>query len=109
MWSPNALTHTFFERCYPFIWSEQLNGLPFAYATSAFNSGMHREAARDVEKWAFILGMDQIGGLSVHFAYFDEAKEKLFDLGKRLAEAAKKDYRQGRQGKGPEERYTDAL
>jgi len=107
LWSANALTHTFFERCYPFLWSDQLNGMPFGYATSAFNSGMHREAARGVEKWAFICGMRQIGGYAVHYSYVDEVKDRLFDLGKSVAEAAVEDFHQGRQTKTPEERYPD--
>ena len=109
LWSASALTHAFFERCYPFLWSEQLNGMPFAYATSAFNSGMHRESAREVEKWAFIFGLAQIGGMPVHFVRLEELREELMALGRRLAEAAREDFDGGRQARKPEERYPRAL
>lgn len=108
-WSANALTHAFFERCYPFIWSQQLNGLPFAFAASAYNSGMQREAARWVEKWAFLLSMQLIEGMAVHFVHFGEVMMRLKDLGKRCAEAAIEDFHKGRQAKNPEERFVQAL
>jgi len=108
-WSANALTHAFFERCYPFLWSQQLNGLPFAFVTSAYNSGMHREAARWVEKWAFSLSLRKVGGTAVHFVYLDEVREELRDLGKRWAEAAVEDFQKGRKAIPPQERYVQAL
>ncbi|MFH1756950.1 MAG: NAD(P)H-dependent oxidoreductase [Pseudomonadota bacterium] len=108
-WSANALTHTFFERCYPFLWSQQLNGLPFAFVASAYNSGMHREAARWVEKWAFILSLHLIGGIGVHFVHLNEVRVQLRDLGKRSAQAALEDFHKGRRAIVPEERYIQAL
>jgi multimeric flavodoxin WrbA len=108
-WSANALTHTFFERCYPFIWSQQINGLPFAFVASAYNSGMHREAARWVEKWAFLLSLRLIGGMSLHYVQLGEAKNQLEDLGRRCAQAAIGDFQRGRKAISPEERYVQAL
>ena len=109
LWSANALTHTFFERSYPFIWSQQLNGMPFAFATSAYNSGMHREAARWVEKWAFVLSLQPVGGKAVHFVHLSEVQEELKDLGRRCAQAAIEDFQKGRQPKSPEDRFVQAL
>jgi len=108
-WSANALTHTFFERCYPFIWSQQLNGLPFAFVASAYNSGMHREAARWVEKWAFILSLHPVGGMGVHFIELDELRKRIRDLGKRCAHAALEDFSHGRRAVAAEERYVRSL
>ena len=109
LWGASALTHAFFERCYCFLWSEQLNGMPFAYAASALNSGMHRQAAREVERWAFIVGLDQIGGLPVHHVRLEESRGELASLGRRLAEAAREDFRSGRQARKPEDKYPRAL
>lgn len=109
LWSANALTHTFFERCYPFLWSQQLNGMPFAYVTSAYNSGMHREAARSVEKWAFISSLQLVGGFAVHFSHLEEVREELIELGKRCAEGAVEDFEKGRKQISQEERYVQAL
>jgi len=108
-WSANALTHAFFERCYPFIWSQQINGMPFAFISSAYNSGMHREAARWVEKWAFLLSLRLLGGMGVHFVHLEEVREGIKDLGKRCAEAALEDFCQGRRAFSAEERYVQAL
>ncbi len=108
-WSANALTHTFFERCYPFLWSQQLNGMPFAFVASAYNSGMQREAARWVEKWSFILSLRLIGGIGVHFVHLAEVREKLKDLGKHCAQAALEDFHKGREAFTAEERYVQAL
>ena len=109
LWGANALTHAFLERCYCFLWSEELNGMPFAYAASALNSGMHRQAARDVEKWAFIVGLEQIGGMPVHHVQLEESREELTGLGRRLAGAAREDFGAGRQARKPEEKYPQAL
>ena len=108
LWSANALTHTFFERCYPFLWSQQLNGVPFAYVTSAYNSGMHRESARSVEKWAFICSLKLIGGFSVHFAHLEEDREDLRELGRRCAQASVDDLI-GRKEISQEDRYAQTV
>lgn len=109
LWSANALTHTFFERCYTFLWSQQLNGLPFVYVTSAYNSGMHRESARSVEKWAFICSLKLVGGLAVHFAHLEEVREELKELGRRCAHAAVEDFEKGREKISQGDRYVQAL
>lgn len=109
LWATNSLTHAFFERLYPFLWSQQLNGLPFAFVASAYNSGMHRESARMIEKWGFIFSLEQIGGMAVHFVQIEEVRDELMDLGKRLAEATIKDFFEGRREKSLEDKYVQAL
>jgi multimeric flavodoxin WrbA len=109
LWSPNALAHNFFERCYPFLWSQQLNGMPYVYVTSAYNSGMHRESARNVEKWGFIFNLQLVGGLSVHFSYFEEIEDEVRELGRRSAISALKDFQEGRKKITNEEKYVQAL
>jgi hypothetical protein len=108
LWSTNALAHNFFERCYPFLWTEQLVGLPFAYATSAFNSGMHRQAAREVERFGFILGLKQIGGYSVHYSYFDDVKAQLVNLGEQVAKSAVEDAQRKQEGQTSVKRFESA-
>jgi len=105
MWGPNALCHLFFERCYPFLWSETLNGTPFASASSAMNHGMHRLANVEICKWAFCYEMRYIRGLPVHSAEFHRKREDLHDLGRSLARAALDDERNGRNTFTDEERF----
>ena len=96
IWGPNALCHLFFERCYPFLWSGALNGIPFASTSSAMNHGMHRLGNVEICKWAFCYEMRYIGGLPVHSAEFPRKQEGLRDLGLSLARAALDDERNGR-------------
>jgi len=105
LWSANALCHLFFERCYPFIFSDKLNGMPFASVTSAYNTGMHRLADRDVIRWAFLIKLRHIGSLPVHSLHFEKSKKQLRDLGRQLAEATLRDAGEGRKPFSEEERY----
>jgi multimeric flavodoxin WrbA len=86
-WGPSAQAHLFVERCYPFVWSGRLHGMPFASISCASNQGMHRLAARELCKWAFTMGLRYVGGLPAHTAYFDRARRDARDLGRRLGEA----------------------
>lgn len=107
-WGPSAQSHLFIERCYPFIWSGGLEGMPFMSISCASNQGMHRLANENICKWAFTLGLRYIGGLAVHTSYIDEAHGKVEELGKELAQAALKDEK-GREKYPEKERYVDYL
>jgi len=87
MWGPSAQCHLLFERCYPFIWSGWLEGMPFASISCATNQGMHILANREICKWAFTFGMRYVDGLAVHASFFDEALREAEYLGARLAQA----------------------
>jgi hypothetical protein len=90
-WGVPAVTHLFFERFYPFLFSGELNGMPFASLSQAGNQGMAIMANRRMTRWAFNLKMNYIGGLPVHMVQFDEAKIRARYLGKKIAEAANLD------------------
>jgi len=105
LWSANALCHLFFERCYPFIFSDRLNGMPFASVTSAYNTGMHRLADRDVIRWAFLIKLRHIGSLPVHSLHFEKSKTQLRELERKLAEETQRDEEEGRKPFSEEERY----
>ncbi len=70
-WGTSAQCHLFIERCYPFIWSGDLEGMPFASISCASNQGMQRLANANLCKWAFTFGLRYIGGLPVHTAYIE--------------------------------------
>ena len=107
-WGPSAQCHLFIERCYPFLWSGELEGMPFASISCASNQGMQRLANAELCKWSFCKGFRYIGGLPVHTTYFERALQESENLGRKLAEAAKIDA-EGR-GKFPDrERYVDYL
>ena len=107
-WGTSAQSHLFIERCYPFVWSGKLEGMPFASISCASNQGMQRLANENLCKWAFTYGLRYIGGLPVHTAYIERARQKAIVLGRELAEAAKRDA-QGRARFPDEERYVDYL
>ena len=107
-WGTSAQSHLFIERCYPFIWSGELEGMPFASISCASNQGMHRLANANLCKWAFTYGLRYVGGLPVHTAYLDRALTEAVDLGRRLAQAALEDA-QGRAKYPDPERYVDYL
>jgi len=107
-WGPSAQCHLLIERCYPFLWSGELEGMPFASISCASNQGMQRLANANLCKWAFCKGFRYIGGLPVHTVYLERALLEAEDLGRKLAEAAKKDA-QGRAKFPDQERYVDYL
>ena len=55
-WGPSALAHMFWERLYPFIYSDGFNGLPFGAIACATNQGFQRQAIEEISKWAFCRG-----------------------------------------------------
>lgn len=107
-WGPSAQSHLFMERLYPFVWSGDLEGIPFASISCASNQGMHRLANQELCKWAFTLGMRYIGGLPVHTAALCDARCEAEVLGRRLAEAAITDA-EGRRKYPESRRYVDYL
>lgn len=88
---PPASVQLFFERFYPFMWSGELRGLPFASLSQAANNGGTRMADREMSKWAFTRGFRYIGGLPVHMVQYDDARVRARYLGSQLAEAALED------------------
>lgn len=106
MWGPSAQCHLFIERCYPFVWSGEIEGMPFASISCATNQGMHILASREICKWAFTFGMRYIDGLAVHASHFQDSLEEAGYLGEKLAQSALSDAENGRQKfAGDEERY----
>lgn len=105
-WGPSAQCHLFIERCYPFVWSGKLEGMPFMSISCASNQGMHHLANSNICKWAFTLGLRYIGGLAVHTSYLDQAHQEAEKLGRELAQTALKD-RNGREKYHDKERYVD--
>jgi multimeric flavodoxin WrbA len=88
---PPASVQLFFERFYPFMWSGELRGLPFASLSQAANNGGTRMADREMSKWAFTRGFRYIGGLPVHMVQYEDARVRARYLGSQLAEAAIED------------------
>ncbi len=108
-WGVSAMCHLFIERCYPFIWSGTLHGMPFASISCASNQGMQRLANANLCKWAFTSGYRYIGGLPVHTVYIERARQDAEVLGRKLAEAAVIDAEEGREPFFDPERYVDYL
>jgi len=108
MWGTSAQCHLFIERCYPFVWSGGLSGMPFMSISCASNQGMQRLANAMLCKWAFTFGLRYIGGLPVHTTYLERACREAEELGRRLGEAAMGD-EQGRKPFEDQERYVDYL
>ncbi|MEM3873118.1 MAG: flavodoxin family protein [Nitrososphaeria archaeon] len=102
-WSADALTHSFIERLYPFLWSGELKGIPVATITVASNQGFQIVANTMLCEWAFTMVMKYVGGLPVHVAYLDEALPRARYLGMKLGEAALKDEKEGRRALTDEE------
>jgi len=91
MWGPTATCHMFIERCYPFVWSGGLSGMPFMSVSCASNQGMQRLATEFICKWAFTFGLRYIGGLPVHTTFLERAKGEAEEMGRKLGEAALED------------------
>jgi multimeric flavodoxin WrbA len=88
MWGPTATCHLFIERCYPFLWSGALSGMPFMSVSCASNQGMQRLANEVICKWAFTFGLRYIGGLPVHTTHLEQAGRDAEAMGVALGKAA---------------------
>ncbi|HGE70774.1 TPA: flavodoxin family protein [Candidatus Poribacteria bacterium] len=97
MWGPSSQCHLFFERCYPFVWSGKLEGMPMVSISCATNQGMHRLAYAEICKWAFAISLRYIDGLAVHASYYQDALKEAKHLGRKLAEFALSDEKDGRK------------
>jgi multimeric flavodoxin WrbA len=96
-WGPSSGAHLFVERLYPFVWTGELVGMPFASVSCASNQGFHRYARRELCKWAFCEGFRYVGGLAVHCTQLKQMLSEARDLGRRLGEAALVDATEGRR------------
>ncbi len=104
-WGPSAMTHLFLERLYPALFSGIFSGLPFGSISCASNQGMQHLARNEICKWAFCKGFRYQGGLAVHVVHLAESMREAAALGRRIAEAALEDEREGRQPYTDEERF----
>ncbi|MFX0046408.1 MAG: flavodoxin family protein [Candidatus Hermodarchaeota archaeon] len=98
MWSSSAGAHAFIERLYPYLWTGDMNGMPFFYISCASNQGMQRFSAKEINRRMIPWGVRMIGPLDVHTAFLDDAFAEARKLGKELGMAAKKDAEEGRKG-----------
>ncbi|MGD9494943.1 MAG: flavodoxin family protein, partial [Armatimonadota bacterium] len=105
-WSPSASARLLIERCYPFVWTGELSGMPAASVSCASNQGMQRLARRELCKWLFGLRARWVGGVAAHLAAFDTAQREARELGERLARAALADERRGRTAWGDAECFA---
>ena len=94
MWGPTATCHLFIERCYPFLWSGRLSGMPCMSISCASNQGMQRLANQLICKWAFTFGLRYVGGLPVHTTHLAPARREAEALGVELGRAALSDSRE---------------
>ena len=105
-WGPSALAHMFWERLYPFLYSDGLNGMPFGAMACATNQGFQRQAIEEMSKWAFCRSVLYLGGLAAHVMDAEKVYEAARDLGRRVGEAARADEREGRQVFSDEEKFA---
>ena len=95
-WGPSALAHTFWERLYPFLYSDGINGLPFGALACATNQGFQRQAIEEIAKWSFGRSNLYLGGVAAHVMDAEKALEQARELGRKVGEAALKDEAEGR-------------
>lgn len=105
-WGPSALAHMFWERLYPFLYSDGLNGMPFASMACATNQGFQRQAVEEMSKWAFCRSVLYLGGLAAHVMDAEKVHEAARALGRRVGEAARADEIEGRKAFGDEEKFA---
>ena len=105
-WGPSALAHTFWERLYPFLYSDGLNGLPFGAIACATNQGFQRQAIEEMVKWAFCRSTFYQGGVAAHVMDKDRVTAAAGELGARVGEAAVVDAREGRQKFSDAEKFA---
>jgi len=90
-WGASAMCHVFVERWYPFVWSGEIQGMPFASAACASNQGMQHVAIETACRWAFTHGLRYVGQLAAHVAYYDEALIEARYIGRQMGQAALQD------------------
>lgn len=105
-WGPSALAHMFWERLYPFLYSDGLNGLPFASIACATNQGFQRQAVEEMAKWAFCRGVRYLGDVAGHALDRELTLEQARTLGRQVGAAALIDAQQGRQRFSDEEKFA---
>ncbi len=105
-WGVTAIARTFFERIYPTFWEGTPYGLPFASISCASNQGFMYRATEEFCKLSASHAFKWIGGLPVHAAYYEAAKEDAKLLGEKIAEAALADAAEGRKKLSDEEIFT---
>ncbi len=101
-WSPSATARLLIERCYPFLWTGALKGMPSATLSCASNQGMQRLARRELCKWLFGLRTRYVGGVAAHLAGFEQALQEAGGIGAAVARAALIDERGRRAWDDPE-------
>jgi multimeric flavodoxin WrbA len=101
-WGPSALAHMFWERLYPFLYSDGMNGLPFGALACATNQGFQRQAIEEMVKWAFCRNTRYQGGVAAHVMDKERVLAAARELGVKVGEAAVIDQRDGRR------KFTDA-
>lgn len=94
MWGASAMCHTFIERMYPFVWSGEIQGMPFASISCASNQGMQHIAVETACRWAFTHGLRHVAQLPVHVSYYDEALREARYIGEHMGRAALDDVSQ---------------
>ncbi len=109
MWGASAMCHLFFERCYPFVWSGELAGMPFMSISCATNQGMQHVAEQMICRWAFTQGMRHVGQLAVHASHYDDSMAEARTLAKLLAQAAADDAQQRKPFPSDVERFLAYL
>ncbi len=105
-WGPSSLAHMFWERLYPFLYSDGLNGLPFGSMACATNQGFQRQAVEEMAKWAFCRGVRYLGDVAAHVIDREAVMEQARLLGRRVGEAAMRDQNEGRQKFTDEEKFA---
>jgi len=105
-WGVTAIARTFFERIYPTFWEGVPYGLPFASISCASNQGFMYRATEEFCKLSASHAFKWIGGLPVHAAYYEAAKEDAKALAEKIAEAALLDANEGRKKLSDEEIFT---
>jgi multimeric flavodoxin WrbA len=108
MWGPSATCHLFVERCYSFLWSGALSGMPFMSVSCASNQGMQRLANQLICKWGFTFGLRHVGGLPVHTTRMEQAGADAEELGEAVGRAAAEDARE-RVPVADTQRFVDYL
>ena len=96
-WGPSAGAHVFWERFYPFLWTGEMIGLPYATVSCASNQGFQGAAYREMCKWAFCSGFRYVGGFGLHCTEIKSTLPKLRELGRQVGVAAVRDATEGRQ------------